>query len=161
MTSRHTTLSEVLEQTNRKIVTPHTNGTFSSGHKGDPGPKGEEGPPGAIGPQGPKGTPGEPGVQGPEGPSGQYSVFWTTSSHKPREGNKRVSSLLFLSPPACRFICSPAGGMGFWRAQARSFFKKNYRRHQFCAVSFTDIIMKDRKPLHTAYKPQRTERLLK
>ena len=81
LTSRPTTLSEVLEQTNRKILTPHTNGTFPSGHKGDPGPKGEEGPPGAKGPQGPKGLPGDPGVRGPEGPPGQYSVFWTASSH--------------------------------------------------------------------------------
>ena len=104
LTSRPTTLSEVLEQTNRKILTPHTNGTFPSGHKGDPGPKGEEGPPGAIGPQGPKGPPGEPGVQGPEGPPGQYSVFWSATSHKTREGNKRIMWLLFPSPPACRFI---------------------------------------------------------
>ena len=122
--SRLTTLSEVLEQANRKILTPHTNGTFPSGHKGDPGPKGEEGPPGATGLQGPKGPPGDHGVQGPEGPPGQYSVFWTACCHKPREGNKRVSSLLFLSLPACRFICSRAESMGFWRAQARSFFQK-------------------------------------
>ena len=87
LTSRRTTPSKYFEQANRKILTPHTNGTLSSGHKGDPGPKGEEGPPGAIGPQGPKGPPGDPGVQGPEGPPGQYSVFWRASSHKPRGEN--------------------------------------------------------------------------
>lgn len=87
LTSRRTTLSEVLEQANRKILTPHTNGTFPSGHKGDPGPKGEQGPPGAAGPQGPKGPLGESGMQGPEGPPGQYSVFCAASSQKPREGN--------------------------------------------------------------------------